>query len=421
MIPPPSPRSVELAQHQRMVSNDWGESLMSAIDGAGAAKPAVPAVAAVKEEDEDAKKSLAPMSPVDSVYSQASGWPAGPLERVVSVTPSISITAEPKPEEREKPDLPRNPSRDSVLTVATVMDPSMSEFSWAASARLSVITAETSRPSTPDLPNNTLKRTPSTKSLVQIETAFNPTANPKRASQISTYSSIIAPAAAQAALTRQLSTRSTASRPGHGKNASIGSFISILNPSFSRPTTPAKPANRLSMEGTPGPAKSRPFSALSIAESAYTESIYSSRCSTPDAGFKVTLPVPKSNIALDEHKLVAPHVDCLKTSLLPQLDALLANTSILAHYSIWEKAMSLRREVRAFLAVGIEECVMLDGEGEVDEVKMDKLGREVKGFTERGEDVRRAAERQGMGEGSEKGKEEGKRVRSFWSEMGGSN
>ncbi|TGZ82310.1 hypothetical protein EX30DRAFT_388630 [Ascodesmis nigricans] len=378
-------RSLELT-HERMVSSDWGDSLLTAMDRRSAVVPPQ----AVKEEEEpvvEKEKEKENVREKEEKFDEEKPKTVTPSAEDERPSPTTATALEPcitddKTGGKETNAL-ENYTRESVV----VVDEKLAEFAWTATARMSVIIDNDD--------NNKLDSAPPRST--SDDASFNPT--PRRNSALSTYSSIIAPAAAAAALSRHSSLK----RP---------SSPSILNPSFSRSQTPSNRFSAQSKSSSIYPPSShrfsgqslapRPFSALSITESAYSTD--SSRTATPEPQ------IPRQLIAPAEHPLLEEHVQPLKTILLPALDALLANTSILESYSVWEKAMGLRREVRAFLASGLEEWVVVV-EGEVVGVK-EGVQKVVGAFVERGDEVRRGAGgagAAGRGEGLE-------RVRSFWVE-----
>lgn len=98
-------------------------------------------------------------------------------------------------------------------------------------------------------------------------------------------------------------------------------------------------------------------------------------------------PVP----VVGDHPVVAPFVAPLISDLLPALDLQLSKTSILSQYTVWEAAMSLRREVRAFLASGVEEHLLIGDDGGVADVNEEKIKKVIDGFLQRGRKVQEGA------------------------------
>jgi len=175
--------------------------------------------------------------------------------------------------------------------------------------------------------------------------------NDKRASTISVVSTIAA-AAASAALDRYALA---------SKRQSMLSTYSYTS-YYSRPSSPAPPTNhRLSQlrGSTPTPRSGSP----------------TTTCRFSDASG------PSTEVQL------LPYMTPLTSQLLPRLDKLLSTTSILSHYSRWESAMSLRREVRAFIASGVDD--FLDPAGDIDNAA--GLQKAVDAFVARGKGVIDAA------------------------------
>lgn len=222
-------------------------------------------------------------------------------------------------------------------------------------------------------------RCPSPAPSIAISEYETDALNTKRLSTLSTISTIAASAAAAAIERHSIA----------GKRMSGLSTYSTASYYSTRPSSPAPPINnRLSqLRGTmTSPA---PPSRLSI--------------------FSTEESVKESNEA---HLL--PYLSPLTSQLLPKLDKMLSTTSILSAYSRWETAMSLRREVRAFIASGVDDY--LDEDGQVEEEA--GLKKAVDGFLVRGRRVQDAedaataddvVENNGRGESKMFGD-----VRAFW-------
>ena len=144
----------------------------------------------------------------------------------------------------------------------------------------------------------------------------------RRASSISTMSSI-ASEAATAALDRKAL---AGNRMSVMSTYSVGSAYSESSSYSTRPSTPAVISTRgVSMRLSMLRMPTRRFSVSSAASEMH-----------------------------DQEKLETILVP-ITAQLLPKLDKLLSNTSILSNYSRWESAMGLRRDARAFVASGADE------------------------------------------------------------------
>jgi hypothetical protein len=149
----------------------------------------------------------------------------------------------------------------------------------------------------------------------------------KRFSTLSTISAIAASAAA-AAIERQ----SIASNRMSGLSTySTTSYYST------RPSSPAPPMNHRLSQLRGATTSPPPMSRLSV--------------------FSTEEDIKKSSEA---HLL--PYLSPLTSQLLPKLDKILSTTSILSAYARWETAMSLRRDIRAFVESGVDDYLGEDGE-----------------------------------------------------------
>jgi hypothetical protein len=216
--------------------------------------------------------------------------------------------------------------------------------------------------------------------------------NDKRSSTISIVSTIASHAASAAQERHALATKRTSTLSAY-------SFTSIYS---TRPNSPCPPQNhRLSiLRGTPTPRSGTPTSMHSDTSDSTTSS--GSRLSDASNASE-----PSSEAQL------LPYLAPLTAQLLPKLDKLLSTTSILSHYSRWEQAMSLRREVRAFIASGVDD--FLDSDGDIENPH--GLQKAVDAFLARGKVCLDAAPEE---EEESNGKGMFGDVRAFWASGRGS-
>lgn len=117
-----------------------------------------------------------------------------------------------------------------------------------------------------------------------------------------------------------------------------------------------------------------------------------------------------------EEKLAAILVP-LTSQLLPKLDKLLSNTSILSNYGQWESAMSLRRDAREFVANGADDY-LCEHTGAVE--NSEKLKNIVDSYMSRG----RAVDAQGAADESvdfSDNEDDDESARNFWTTGGRSS
>ncbi|KAI5782591.1 hypothetical protein EDC01DRAFT_780333 [Geopyxis carbonaria] len=241
----------------------------------------------------------------------------------------------------------------------------------------------------------------------QIEDEFNPTRDPRRASTLSTISNIIAPAAAAAALKRQSATYVPQSRPASPTKRFSQLSITTMSRSGSVRSVRSVRTNRFS-----GGSSLRPYSALS----SYTTA---SRVDTPEPTpeededeEEVQAAVPVT-INPADHPGLTEHLQPLVDIVLPVLDGILANTSVLSQYALWESTMTLRREIRAFIASGVEDYLCVNDAGEIEMVSEDIMAKHVRAFVERGDKIKKEVEKRNLG-GAPQGEGRLMKVRSFW-------
>lgn len=314
-------------------------------------------------EDDWAKDLIESVSRAGSTHEGDKSRPVSPTPRVEVSQPQVVVVVQPKEEEE------RSSQYISAVSAASFMDFDASLL-----------------PHAPPTPAQSVNGTPASSNVAQMGSARCPSPAPsvsislheaakdqeaiyasRRNSAISIISTIAA-AAATCALKRHAS---AASHRRNKSNLSAHSFASTLY--STRPNSPNPPTNnrlstlrgmRMSMESSrPSLDLSRPSMDSSV-ESSVRDS------------FETT-----STIEAKGEDLLEPMLMPLTANLLPSLDRLLSTTSILSNYSRWESAMGLRREVRAFVASGVDD--FLDEEtGFV--LKVAPLKRSVESFVARG-------------------------------------
>jgi len=259
------------------------------------------------------------------------------------------VETQPEPERALTPNPPKTPVQDEHTSLYITPDAAASFINFDASLAPPTPAASFSGDAN-EAPRHISApvRCPSPAPSFAISEYESDIRNSKRASTLSTISTI-AQAAASAAIERH----SIASkRMSSLSTYSTASFYST------RPSSPAPPTNnRLSLLRGASPT-------------------YSSRPNTA-----------KTNASKKSNAHLLPHLSPLTGQLLPCLDKLLSTTSILSAYTRWETAMGLRREVRAFVASGVDE--FLDEDGDIENEA--GLRKAVDAFLARGQRVQDAA------------------------------